>query len=269
MKKKPDFFEKFESINDFVKTINSRETASFYECEFSKLESEGQIKFTGTKSYQEAENLLLHGWKEPVKELSAIKANPISQVTETRNTVYHSPVGFVPNIPRALAGNPCNMMNVRQQQYKSTKVVNIVYSITYDSTATHSNIMRVAKSLLASIIFLEKRGYRCNIYIYNRIEFYHSKNYGTFLLRIKDSNEPLNLNKITFPLIHPSMLRRLYFRWVETNGKTSDKSYGHPLMPSPKQLKEIFKGKKVATIDFQEFRDYENQILNSIEKQLK
>ena len=53
-------------------------------------------------------------------------------------------------------------------------------------------------------------------------------------MRIKSANERLNINKLSFPLVHPSMLRRLFFRFVEVHPgvpRSFIRGYGTPLQP--------------------------------------
>ena len=62
-----DFLEKFESISEFQRAINTREVHEFYK---DILSSENATKtFTGTESYEEAENLLSYGDKSIAAKL--------------------------------------------------------------------------------------------------------------------------------------------------------------------------------------------------------
>ena len=55
------YMEEFNSISELVNTINSRK----YNPEITSRGSmESEKWFSGTKSYDEAEDLLLHGWTE-------------------------------------------------------------------------------------------------------------------------------------------------------------------------------------------------------------
>ncbi len=56
--------------------------------------------------------------------------------------------------------------------------------------------------------------------------------YG-FIVTMKEFSQNLNLLKLAFPLIHPSMLRRISFRYLETMPAMKDTNYtngyGYPL----------------------------------------
>ena len=62
-------------------------------------------------------------------------------------------------------------------------------------------------------------------------------------VRIKSANEKMNISKLAFPLVHPSMLRRLFFRFIEVYPnvtKPFTSGYGHPATSS--ELRNTFKG---------------------------
>lgn len=51
-------------------------------------------------------------------------------------------------------------------------------------------------------------------------------------IQIKGANEKLNVSKLAFPMVHPSMLRRLYFRYIEVEPHVTSRftsGYGRPI----------------------------------------
>jgi hypothetical protein len=77
---------------------------------------------------------------------------------------------------------------------------------------------------------IETQGVRCNLNI-----LWHITNIGcngyVMKVRIKSANEKMNISKLAFPLCHPSMLRRLCFRFLETYPTIESKytfGYGRP-----------------------------------------
>lgn len=60
-------------------------------------------------------------------------------------------------------------------------------------------------------------------------------------VRIKSANEKLNISKLAFPLTHPSMLRRLFLRWIEVYPEITKKfvsGYGRPA--TSYELRKVF-----------------------------
>ena len=51
-------------------------------------------------------------------------------------------------------------------------------------------------------------------------------------VKIKGANERLNISKLSFPMVHPSMLRRLFFRFIEVHSEVTEGfvgGYGRPV----------------------------------------
>lgn len=259
-----DFLEKFESISEFQRAINTREVHEFYK---DILSSENATKtFTGTESYEEAENMLLHGDKGIAAKL--VECNGKRMNEAKKNTIYNSPVGFVPNIPNYLSGRPDNMFAVKTQTYKSCKVLNVCVNSAVSFDVTTKDIIAFNQKLLNVVYTLEKRGYRLNLYVGVVAEFLRSKNIGACFIKVKDSGKLLNVTNVAYPLCNASFLRRHFFKWVETNGKTFAGSYGciAPRVESEKAIKQLFnRTKNISLIITSDMLYYsESEIMNVI-----
>ena len=259
-----DFLEKFESISEFQRAINTREVHEFYK---DILSSENATKtFTGTESYEEAENLLLHGDKSIAAKLVEFNGKRMNEAK--KNTIYNSPVGFVPNIPNYISGRPDNMFAVKTQTYKSCKVLNVCVNSAVSFDVTTKDIIAFNQKLLNVVYTLEKRGYRLNLYVGVVAEFSKSKNIGACFIKVKDSGKLLNVTNVAYPLCNASFLRRHFFKWVETNGKTFAGSYGciAPRVESEKAIKQLFnRTKNISLIITSDMLYYsESEIMNVI-----
>ena len=259
-----DFLEKFESISEFQRAINTREVHEFYK---DILSSENASKtFTGTESYEEAEKLLSHGDKSIAAKLVACNGKRMNEAK--KNTIYNSPVGFVPNIPNYLSGRPDNMFAVKTQTYKSCKVLNVCVNSAVAYSVETKDIISFNQKLLNVVYTLEKRGYRLNLYVGVVAEFSKSKNIGALFIKVKDSGKLLNVTNVAYPLCNASFLRRHFFKWVETNGKTFSRSYGciAPRVESEKAIKKLFnRTKNISIIITSDMLYYsESEIMNVI-----
>lgn len=259
-----DFLEKFESVSDFRRAINTREVHEFYK---DILSSENATKtFTGTESYEEAENLLSYGDKSVAAKL--VECNGKRMNETKKNTIYNSPVGFVPNVPNYLIGRPDNMFAVKTQTYKSCKVLNVCVNSAVSCEVTIKDIIAFNQKLLNVVYTLEKRGYRLNLYVGVVAEFSKSENIGACFIKVKDSGKLLNVTNVAYPLCNASFLRRHFFKWVETNGKTFSKSYGCvvPRYESEKAIKQLFRNThNISLIITSDMLDYsESDIMNVI-----
>ena len=259
-----DFLEKFESISEFQRAINTREVNEFYK---DILSSENATKtFTGTESYEEAENLLSYGDKSIAAKLVDCNGKRMNEAK--KSTIYNSPVGFVPNVPNYLSGRPDNMFAVKTQTYKSCKVLNVCVNSAVSFDVTTKDIIAFNQKLLNVVYTLEKRGYRLNLYVGVVAEFSKSNNIGACFIKVKDSGKLLNVTNVAYPLCNASFLRRHFFKWVETNGKTFSRSYGciAPRIESEKAIKQLFnRTNNISLIITSDMLNYsESEIMNVI-----
>ena len=222
-------FNKFDSVEEFSNWIQvTPQTAKGKEFNSSNEMNSWATEFTGTQSFDEAQHLLKYGDKENADKIAAtirkIKAN--GKGNETRNKLYNSPCGFMPIVPKVLAGDPQNMLAIRKERYNSTKVLNIAYNVAVSCSITVNQLTETAAKVANVIASLEKNGYRVNLYAYScgRDLKY---NYYSLLVKIKDSGKYLDTLRIAYALVNPSFYRRHVFGYMERlKGFNLNSSYG-------------------------------------------
>ena len=234
-------FNKFDSVEEFSNWIQvTPQTEKGKEFNQSVTNS---YRFTGTESFEEAQNLLKCGDKEKADKITATirKIKAQGKGTETRNKLYNSPCGFMPIVPKVLAGDPQNMLAIKKQSYKSTKVINIIYSMSCSGSVSAVEILNNSAKLVEVICQLEKNGYRVNLYTGDNAIF-DQKAQTAFIIKIKDSGKYLDPLKIAYPLVNPSFLRRHSFKWLETfNEFDARGDYGKPMYGD--EFREFMKDK--------------------------
>ena len=209
-------FNKFNSVEEFSnwlqvtpqtekgKSLNESVTNSF--------------KFAGTKSFEEAQNLLKYGDKENADRIAATirKIKAQGKGNETRNSLYNSPCGFMPIVPKVLAGDPQNMLAIKKQRYNSTKVLNVVYNVTVSGNKKKEQLFETAAKVANVIASLEKNGYRVNLYVcFSVRSTCDESSKAISIIKIKDSGKYLDTLRIAYPLVNPSFLRRHLFAYLE------------------------------------------------------
>ena len=210
-------FNKFNSVEEFSNWLQiTPQTAKGNELNRSTVISESRTRFTGTTSFEEAQNLLKYGDKVNADKITATirKIKAQGKGNATRNSLYNSPCGFMPIVPKVLAGDPQNMLAIRKQRYNSTKVWNIAYSVSIECEVEAYEIIETAAKVANVIASLEKDGYRVNLYIYDCSKGVRNT-ISTLLIKIKDSGKYLDTLRIAYPLINPSFLRRHIFAYLE------------------------------------------------------
>ena len=220
------YMEEYNSISEFVQTINSRPQNPKIT---SNISESGEYSFTGTHDYNEAENLLLHGWVEESEKLNEMLKLKAIKEKSVKNT--YDVAGFQCSVPRYLQGIPTNMIN-QKVVTKKQKVITITKNISYSAYVSKETIEQESVKVLQLVNNLEKQGYRV---ILNVTLISKSKKENIIIcnkVRIKNANERLNLSKVSFPMVHSSYLRRIMFKWIETfeyTTKSFDTNYGVPI----------------------------------------
>lgn len=210
-------YNKFDTLEAFSNWLQSTpQTGNGRKFNKSVEISGFSAEFTGTKSFEVADNLLKFGDKENADKINATIRKIKAQGNEnnTRNKLYNSPCGFLPIVPKVLAGDPQNMLAIKKQRYNNTKVLNIAYNIAIDCTITTEETIETAAKVANVIATLEKNGYRVNLYAYScgrDIKY----NYYSLLVKIKDSSKYLDTLRIAYPLVNPSFYRRHIFGYME------------------------------------------------------
>ncbi len=195
---------KFDSINELITTLDNSPHVSGRS---ESSESSDGYKGVDTRSYQEAHDCMLYGkdYTGLNTNLNSYKATGI----DDQSKMYLTPAGMMPVVPLAIVGVPCSMINIKATRVES-KIVNIIYKCDAPWCVTDKEIAKTTTELMKNIIKLEKSGMRCNVYVLGC-----NDNKVGYMVRIKRDGETLNIKKMGFPTISPSMLRRIQFRICE------------------------------------------------------
>ena len=222
-------FNKFNSVEEFSNWLQvTPQTAKGKEFDYSNETSKSNTEFTGTESFDVAQKLLKYGDKVNADKIAATirKIKAQGKGNETRNKLYNSPCGFMPIVPKVLAGDPQNMLAIRKERYNSTKVLNVAYNVAVDCTRTTEDLIKTAAKVANVIASLEKNGYRVNLYAYSCGRDLKN-NYYSLLVKIKDSGKYLDTLRIAYALVNPSFYRRHIFGYMERlKGFYLNRSYG-------------------------------------------
>ena len=200
-------FDSLQEMSNWIST--TPRTKRGEELQKSTEITSSRNSFTGTASFDEADNLLKFGDDDNAKKIQSasinVKAQTTSRVSD-KNRLYNSPCGFLPIVPRVLSGVPENMLAVRKEAYKNTKIINIVYNVTAGYSVEADEIIEVSAKVACAIKTLEKNGYRVNLYL----ACVCGVNNKTVCITVKtkDSGQYFDTLRAAYPLVNPSFLRR-------------------------------------------------------------
>lgn len=219
-------FEEFPNMHTMVEELASRPHNTIMKYENASVTE--PKSFTGTSCYKEAESLAKYGYKEilnSLKDSTRINSNKLNKILlPTRKAIpKNMVVGCIPNVPNAILGRPDSMINIIKIPQK-VKVMEIIYILSANCCTPKELFERAGPILLSALQFIEKRGIRVKL----SVCFYFGEcgcENAIGLVKIKDYGERLDLQRVSFPIAHPSILRRLGFRWLETVPNLSDRNW--------------------------------------------
>lgn len=222
---------KYNSVGEMSAKLNAANVQQYF---IYKQDSHtGSERFTGSKDYTEADNLLLYGDKELQKKIEAagvLKTRAKLTGKGTRREIYSSVAGFAAHVPNYITGVPTSMLNVRQRQTK-TPVIDLYYNMAAGGGNTAEEIIEASAKVISAAMTLEAQGIRLNIYT---VILSKEKNDTVVLgCKIKSSGQAFDTLKMAYPMAHPSMIRRHFFREIETRqgvNKYFKTGYGHPVI---------------------------------------
>lgn len=243
---KKDYIYVFDNVGDFTKWVrNKKQTTAGKNHNLSVKEGERQTEFTGTKSFEQAQNLLDNGDHQLSRMIidtnREIKAS--SHMGQTlAMSIERSAQGFIPNIGAYMTGHPYNMLNVRQAFKPMSKVISIVYNIVVSCYIQTNQMISAASKVSSAIATLEAKGYRINLYICMCALNHNTKSAkckAGFIIKIKDAGRPMDPLRIAYPLANPSMARRHGFAFFERADWKLPGNYGSPMNFSDIELRPI------------------------------
>lgn len=233
--------KKFESLTAFSSWLGETSVSEYFAANDIENSKNGTKKFTQTESFEEADGLMLGGWADGAKDIRAYMDKNALNPTAKRVETYGSVVGFAPSVGRYLAGVPKNMM-ARKTMAKPTKVVTIMYNISIDYSVPSKDIKKTSAKLLNVLLGLENNGFKLNIWTI--LISKAGVEYCGFAAKIKSAGQRFNILKMSYPLAHPSFLRRHGLASIERAGvdlNNNWRGYGTPVI-APEEIKKAFSG---------------------------
>ena len=233
-----EIFKRYESLKAFNDYLNAGTLQpAFREC--SKTNGE---RFTGTSSYEEAEERMMKGdsdLQKKIEEAGVAQTRIKIQKQVQRRQTYSSVVGAVPNVPAYISGAPNSMIAQRLVKTRK-KVLNIGYSMTANGDVDKDSIINASAKIVSSILNIEATGVRVNLYTL----FCAKKDSHTIglSLKVKDASRKIDTLRMAYPLAHSSFLRRQCFRWEEvTENIPESYASGYGYTPAVDVQRNFFK----------------------------
>ena len=184
----------------------------------------------GTNDYKEAVKLLQTGYMDVCKDMQKNVAGQTKLNSKLLQNVDHAVphnavVGYIPNVPAAIQNLPQSMISVNKKPMKR-KTLHIIYGVGGSSMEKREYFEKAGTALLSAVDIIE----RCGISTKIDLAFFLSYCGSEFPLPtvcIKNYGERFSIQKVSFPLVHTSMFRRIGFKWLETTPQITNSNFSN------------------------------------------
>jgi len=230
------FFSHFDTMEDF---LHAMQTTKFHPQFRERASIHRDRNFTGTDTYEEALDLARWGWPEGTQRMQqAVDAIASSTAVQTVMSTMHDVAGAYPIAAYAAAGDPMCMVAPGEVLDSVRPVVRLYVSNTARANTEVESIMNYGAVVLSVVDALESGGFRVEITQGSPVAAFMKDNLvGECQIILKNADDALDIEKLSFALAHPSMLRRLQFRWRETH-TNGDFELGYGVPVQAKQGRE-------------------------------
>lgn len=226
--------------------------------------------FSMTHSFEEANNLMIKGDAKSQSKILEIKSKLDYEVNSKQVNKVRSRAdvaGYSPIVANAVMGLPKSMINSYRVPVKN-KIVDIYINHSVGAMMDAETIEFRGAYILSYIDHLEQNGYRVNLFAGAVSYSSDDDEYSGFYVKVKSSSQPMNILKAAFYVVHPSFLRRIYFRILENESRLKNKTYsGYGQATNFAQQRDLqnkMLGKDVIILDksinLSEDKSYEDNI---------
>ena len=213
--------EFFDSVREFVRTLETAKPNKAFARRSLASGYEGNADWYGTENFADAQQLMRSGYKDGCKDLLKCKYGIKVSFQGTTKTNKLHVAGFAACVPAAIQGMP-KTMYYTQKQKRNAPVINLYYDMSANCDVCTETLILGGKNIYSLIRYLESKGIKVNLY--SVLGTTKSGKNSFAAIRIKADAMPINPQLISYPLIHPSFLRRHFFRWIETSKLTAHHS---------------------------------------------
>ena len=204
-----------ERYNNTAEMVNDLKMRSITNSNFEDKSKSKFGSWEGVKTYGECLDYLTNGYQPTVDALKE-STKPTVKGNGKRISFKNNIVGGNPIVPLALIGVPNCMQDTYIKPIKA-KVIDVYYDVTCGCSINSDDIIEAGQKLLGTILKLEQEGYKFNLYAVQT--YSNSDDCDMLVIKVKSSNQPLDLKRMSYALTHTSFFRVLGFDWYSRTPK--------------------------------------------------
>lgn len=258
--------EHFNSISEMMDIFDKRPNNKIMQYENSSS-TKGDMHWYGTDSYEEASQLMRTGYTKIIPEIKqglSKSAKVMSKSFSLMNARRQKnlPVGFIPNVPNAILNLPNSMIDMPIIPQKR-KTMSIIYVMAGNCGCEAKMWINAGIALLTAIKIIERMGISVSI----DVSFYCGSEEGEMAVGsvcVKHFGQPLDIQKLCFPLAHPSMFRRIGFKFLETTPVITKESfadgYGRGFESCEREYKKLTETDKIYVLSGQWIKNHDYKV---------
>jgi hypothetical protein len=236
-------FKFFNSLSEYSNYLESAPTSKMFKTKLTpSANQEGITSWAGTENFQEAQELLINGDDKSFTQLSGGAGFALPAAPTPRRRVKNSVVGTSVDVGKYLSGVPaCMRRTTRELAPSKRRVIDIYYSPTISASISAETAVKTNNIFLNAIKILESKGARVNLFVWYCAA--RNDELSGAAIKVKSSTEPLNVYRLSYPLINPSAIRRHFLRYIECDNTLRHskwwKGYGRPVKYAGELLKQL------------------------------
>lgn len=220
--------KKFNSIAEYDAWLSKQSPLPFYAD--NPVSQSEDSKFAGTASFDEANKLMLYGDTKLAKKVNKVVGTMRQKINASRpkKRMVQAVGGFMPNVPAYLSGAKKQMWRIQEKRVRD-RVMTIVFNSAIHCGTTVNEAIETCATLMQAIMKIEAAGIRVNLYNAHYTADSSNNLIVGELIKIKDSGQYLDLLKMVYPMVNPSMHRRHHFKTIESLDERLGMCYGYPV----------------------------------------
>lgn len=268
--------EHFQSLEHLIDCLSRRGKNQVMLQAGADAANKRDSEFSRTGSYAEAVQLMKVGYTDILPKIEKGTSKAMKQLQgqyQRKKSILASKFsGASPSVPRHLMGLPDTMLN-REAIPRKVKTLHIVYATHAPWFISGDVFIKAGTVLLSAIQLIENSGISVKldcIFYAGESDISSGGEIAFGVVPLKNYADRLNLQKLCFPIAHPSMLRRIGFRFLETvpalRNPNFPRSYG--VVMSDDEIARTFKtNSKVVIMNVHTISDLNynvEQVINYI-----
>jgi len=214
-----------DSWDEFLSDLKTNAILPAWESDAGSLS--GSESFSQSKSWEHSLDMAERGWHEGRE---ALHAAMFKTVTDRMPEFDLAPAGFMPCIPAYAIGIPEDMFCPSEFAQEVPKpIVRIVVNITASGCVEAEHLANRGAAIVQLIDRIQLAGQRVELVAVFGSD-HRSKGQKTLCtITVKRPEEPVDLDRISYAIAHPAMLRRSLFRVMEFTVPHRVSGYGVPM----------------------------------------